>query len=87
MNESNEIIVQFREFKAKYNKKYASQEEETARFLIFSENLANINQINAEESNFSVGVNQFADLSRQEYRALYLGYKQTQPDRIDYNIM
>lgn len=68
-------MSQFRNFKMTYNKKYASNEEEAIRFLIFSENVKKIEAINAQETSFTVGINLFADLTTEEYKALYLGYR------------
>lgn len=68
-------MQKFVDFKSKFNKKYASPEEDTIRFLIFTENYKKIEASNEKEANFKVAVNKFADLAALEFKALYLGYK------------
>jgi len=66
----------FNDFKTQFSKQYKSAAEEALRFNIFQQNLAFINQHNAEfaagQQTYTVGVNQFADLSKTEYAAMYL---------------
>lgn len=59
------------QFKSDFGRRYASVEEELYRLSIFKENLAFI----AKNSNAQVtfGINEFADLSSQEFKAAYLG--------------
>jgi len=67
--------AQFAEFKAAYGKTYTAAEE-SLRFQIFQDNVNYINKHNAEaeagEHTFTVGVNQFADLTLAEFKATYL---------------
>ncbi|EGD77231.1 cysteine protease [Salpingoeca rosetta] len=62
----------FEEFKDKYNKVYESAEEEARRAAIFQESLDFIEKHNAEAAagmhTYLVGVNEFADLTREEFR-------------------
>jgi len=69
----------FTTFMTKHNKKYES-EEFFKRFDIFKSNVEVINRINSEGRSFTVGINQFADLTNDEYKQL-LSYK---PIRQDY---
>ncbi|XP_053202221.1 procathepsin L-like [Panonychus citri] len=66
-------------FKAKHNKVYASSTEESTRKSIFSTNLKKINAHNREADNgvhtYRLGVNKFADLTAEEFKATRLGYK------------
>jgi C1A family cysteine protease len=68
---------QFTSFRESFNKKYGSLEEETSRFQIFRTNLRNIILHNLDSrQNFTMGVNQFTDLTPQEFKELYVsGYK------------
>jgi C1A family cysteine protease len=65
----------FEEFKQTYGKVYTA-EEETLRFQIFQENVNFINTHNAEAASgkhtFTVGINQFADMTIQEFSAAFL---------------
>jgi C1A family cysteine protease len=63
---------QFEDFKAKYGKQYASAEEESLRFGIFSQNLKHVDQLNSLDSNKPYGVTKFMDLSKQEFASQYL---------------
>lgn len=58
---------------AKHNKAYNGIGEEDRRFEIFKENLRFIDQHNAQNRTYKVGLNRFADLTNEEYRAKFLG--------------
>jgi C1A family cysteine protease len=72
----SEVLTQFRDFKAAYGKVYATAAEEAARFKIFRDNLDIISKHNAQfeagNSTYTLGVNQFADMTRQEWATAYL---------------
>jgi KDEL-tailed cysteine endopeptidase len=55
-----------------HGKTYTTAAEYNYRFKVYLENLARINQYNTENSSFRLAPNQFADLTNDEYRALYL---------------
>ena len=66
----NEIWSHFTSFQEKFAKKYENVEELESRFTIFRENLHNIITHNADRSqNFTMGVNQFTDLTPEEFKA------------------
>ncbi|KAF3439003.1 hypothetical protein FNV43_RR17278 [Rhamnella rubrinervis] len=58
---------------AKHNKAYNGLGEKDRRFEIFKENLRFIDQHNAQNRSYKVGLNRFADLTNEEYRAKFLG--------------
>merc|ERR1711976_874121 len=62
-------------FKARFGKSYSAAEE-PRRFAIFKENLAFIARHNADHKlgneSYTVGVNQFADLTNAEFRSTHL---------------
>jgi cathepsin L len=60
------------DFKAKYSKSYDSFALETTRYNIFKANLDYINQFNAEEHTYTLAVNSFADMTNEEFRAVFL---------------
>ena len=65
-------------FKDRFSKVYASDEELESRFDIFKSNMHSIIQHNAIlNKNFTMGINQFSDLSPEEFKALYInsGFK------------
>ncbi|CAH1159316.1 unnamed protein product [Phyllotreta striolata] len=70
---------EFDAFKVKYNKQYSPQEE-AQRFKNFQENLQHIRDNNAKYDNgevsFKEGINQFSDLSPEEFSQHHTGLKQ-----------
>lgn len=66
----NEIWNHFTSFQEKFAKKYENVEELESRFTVFRENFRNIITHNADRSqNFTMGVNQFTDLTPAEFKA------------------
>merc|ERR1712168_234601 len=67
-------VDQFLQFEAKFSKVYASEAERTQRFDIFRENLKEISQHNQRPNvSYRKGINQFADLTAEEFRTVHLG--------------
>lgn len=65
----------FTGFMKSFNKKYTHSEFPT-RYAIFKDNVEIIRQHNAfANSSVVLGLNEFADVSRDEFKAKYLGYK------------
>jgi len=64
----------FEDFKVNFNKQYL-ETEETVRYNIFKQNLDRVNAWDAEASGFTIGINEFADLSSEEFGSLYNGFK------------
>jgi C1A family cysteine protease len=61
-------------FLREFGKPIPKGEEFAYRSAVFAENLLRIERHNAEESHsWKMGVNQFADLTREEFIATYLG--------------
>lgn len=54
---------------------YENIEEKLHRFEIFKENLMHIDETNKKTSNYWLGLNEFADLSHEEFKNKYLGLK------------
>ena len=72
---------QFNYFQMKFTKEYNTLHELENRFKIFRTNLHNIIQHNSNATNtFKLGMNQFTDLTPEEFKNMYLGgYAQTKP--------
>merc|ERR1711981_11839 len=64
-------------FQTDFEKSYSSAEEHAARFLTFKDNLDFITSHNAraEEHGYTVGVNQFADMTSAEFKKVMLTYQ------------
>ncbi|XP_055811787.1 cysteine protease XCP1-like [Solanum dulcamara] len=69
------IINLFETWMEKHNKIYKSIEEKLHRFEIFRDNLKHIDERNNMISNYWLGLNEFADLSHDEFKKMYLGLK------------
>jgi C1A family cysteine protease len=65
---------EFTNFQERFSKRYSTVQELETRFAIFRKNLITILAHNADLSqNFTMGVNQFTDLTPEEFRAQYVG--------------
>jgi len=63
--------VSFGEWAKKHGKTYASKEELVLRRSIFAANVAKINAHNGEGHGWTMSINKFADLTGEEFKALY----------------
>jgi C1A family cysteine protease len=72
---------EFSNFQERFSKKYSTLQEMEERFSVFRENFKAIRQHNSDISqNFTMGVNQFTDLTPSEFRATYVsGLKSAAP--------
>jgi C1A family cysteine protease len=68
---------QFTNFQERFSKRYNNIEEMETRFQIFKTNLRNIILHNLDRTqNFTMGINQFTDLTPQEFKDQYIsGFK------------
>jgi len=58
-------------FLAKYGRSYASKEDVNHRFNTFSANYDKIMEHNAQNDHFKMAINQFSDLSEEEFAQHY----------------
>jgi C1A family cysteine protease len=75
-----EVMGMFQSWLAKHGKAYNGIGENEKRFEIFKDNLRFIDEHNSETRTYKVGLNRFADLTNEEYRAKFLGTR-TDPKR------
>jgi KDEL-tailed cysteine endopeptidase len=68
---TNDVWSDFNNFRERFNKVYTSVEEFESRFSIFKDNLKLINDHN-QNLNFSLGINQFTDLTNEEFKSIYV---------------
>lgn len=66
--------LSWKNWKAEFGKSYADLEEEAQRFVQFLDNWAYIVRHNAGNSTFKMGVNQFSDLSLEEFQLQIHGH-------------
>jgi len=80
---NHELAGEWQTYKASFGKAYATAQEESARFNIFVENHRIVEQHNQEyaagKHTFDLGMNQFADMTNQEFRSIVNGYKRKTP--------
>ncbi|KAL0914730.1 hypothetical protein M5K25_015104 [Dendrobium thyrsiflorum] len=60
---------------ANHNKSYDTMKEMMRRFEVFKDNLKHIDETNKKRTSYWLGLNEFADLSHEEFRMMYLGLK------------
>ena len=71
-----ELMSMYEQWLVKHGKVYNALGEKEKRFQIFKDNLRFIDDHNsAEDRTYKLGLNRFADLTNEEYRAKYLGTK------------
>ena len=71
----DKLINLFESWLEKHGKSYESIEEKLHRFEIFKDNLMHIDETNKKSSSYWLGLNEFADLSHEEFKDKYLGLK------------
>ncbi|XP_006645330.1 cysteine protease XCP2-like [Oryza brachyantha] len=69
----DKLMELFEKFVAKYRKAYSSFEEKLRRFEVFKDNLKHIDDENKRVTSYWLGLNEFADLTHDEFKAAYLG--------------
>jgi C1A family cysteine protease len=67
--------IKYGAWKVKYNKVYATLEEEAKAMDTFAANDKFVIEHNQEGHSYTVGHNQFSDLTSAEFAAVYTGYK------------
>ena len=77
----DKILELFESWMSKHGKTYRSIEEKLHRFEIFKDNLKHIDERNKEISSYWLGLNEFADMSHEEFKNKYLGLKPALPRR------
>jgi len=68
-------VAEFQDWKAKYGKSYKTPTEEAYRLSVFHDNMNFIESHDAEAKGYSVGMNQFGDLTVAEFSAMVNGYR------------
>uniref|UniRef100_A0A5B7BA31 Actinidain n=1 Tax=Davidia involucrata TaxID=16924 RepID=A0A5B7BA31_DAVIN len=71
----DEVMAVYESWLVKHGKSYNALGEKERRFQIFKDNFWFIDEHNAENRTYKVGLNLFADLTNEEYRSMYLGTK------------
>ncbi|KDP31986.1 hypothetical protein JCGZ_12447 [Jatropha curcas] len=69
----DEVMDMYNWWLAKHQKAYNKLGERERRFEIFKNNLRFIDEHNSENHSYKLGLTKFADLTNEEYRAMFLG--------------
>ncbi|KNC54251.1 cysteine proteinase 1 [Thecamonas trahens ATCC 50062] len=69
---SVQLVNEFEAWKAQHGKMYASLDEHNARLSIFADNKLRAAALNARSQTATFGMNAFADLSPEEFKASFL---------------
>ena len=69
----NEVRIQFQKWKLAQKRLYGSPSEDHYRLSVFYKNLLMINAHNAQGHSHTLTINQFADLTKEEFLAKYTG--------------
>ncbi|KAG4205571.1 hypothetical protein ERO13_A04G111600v2 [Gossypium hirsutum] len=75
LGSADKLIELFESWISKHGKIYESIEEKLMRFEVFKDNLKHIDKRNKEISSYWLGLNEFADLSHDEFKKMYLGLR------------
>jgi len=67
------IMSRWADFKRKYNRNFNSVDEESHRLSIFISNLKYIESENKKGYSYTLGENQFLDITKEEFKKIYLG--------------
>jgi hypothetical protein len=68
------------DFKNTFGKFYNGIDEESARFGVFKANVDIIEAVNGKNLSYALGVNQFSDLTADEFASQYTGLKK--PEKV-----
>lgn len=71
-SEKVEVNDQFTQFTREHGRRYSSPQEAEYRLSVFKQTLKLIEETNARQSDFVTGVNQFSDLTFEEFKKFYL---------------
>ncbi|KAH7660619.1 Fruit bromelain protein [Dioscorea alata] len=75
----NRDVIEMKEehekWMVKHGRVYKDEDEKEHRMEIFKNNLKLIELFNAGDHKFKLGVNQFADLTNEEFKTIYNGFK------------
>ena len=67
------IFKKFQKFITKFNKKYSSINEYLARYEVFKQNI--METFSNEKATYITGITKFSDLTKQEFKRIYLNLK------------
>lgn len=79
LEEEGRQNMSFDEFVVTFNRSY-NAEEYSRRKAIFEENVLRINEVNSKNLSYKLAVNEFADVSKDEFRTSHFGMRKPRAD-------
>jgi cathepsin L len=79
--DEKEYMFQFSRFELRFNKSYETIDEHAARYAIFKSNYKTIVDHNLKGESWTMGVNEFADLTWAEFKKNHVGFR-----KIDFGV-
>ena len=70
-----ENVLVFEQWIQKEGKVYSSPAEKSYRLSVFSKTKAEVERVNSSQEGYKFGLNKFSDMTKEEFKAKYLGYK------------
>lgn len=67
-----EVVIAFNEWKQTQTRLYSTPSEQTHRLNVFYKNYKLVNEINSQNLSYTFALNDFADLTKEEFAAKYL---------------
>lgn len=71
----------FQQWLARYGIQYSGRDEWLIRFGIYQSNVQLIDNINSQNLSFKLTDNKFADMTNDEFKSIYLGFRSKQHSR------
>lgn len=69
------MVKRYQDWQKQYGRKYNDKEEWEMRFGIYQSNVQYVDYVNSQNLSYEITDNQFADMTNEEFRSIYLGYK------------
>jgi hypothetical protein len=76
--------AEFNKFISQYSKSYKTVEEYQNRLEIFTENLMNVND---NQESFNLGINQFSDMTTEEYQGIMINQVPIKVEHLEGNLI
>jgi C1A family cysteine protease len=76
--DEKEYMFQFSRYELRFNKSYETIDQHAARYAIFKNNYKTIVEHNLQGLSWTMGVNEFADQTWEEFKSTHLGLRRTE---------
>jgi len=76
---SGDVLAAFEKFQVDFNRTYQDDAEATMRFKNFARTLDFVNEENAKGHSYTLGINEFSDMSEEEFAETHMMRRQAPP--------